>query len=147
MRRRFSGASQLAIVLDLALLRGVERQVPDLRETVDDLRDLLPELALDVGDGDRGVLDHVVNQTACHGHGVELQVGENARDLHAMRNERLAGEARLAGVRPLTVLVGALEELVVEPFANPRGWGRPPRNVNGRRCGRRHTAPSVTSDP
>ena len=41
---------QLAVVLDLPLLRRVERQLADLRQAVDDLRDLLAELALDVGD-------------------------------------------------------------------------------------------------
>ena len=40
---------QLAVVLDLPLLGGVQRQVADLRQPVDDLRDLVAELALDVG--------------------------------------------------------------------------------------------------
>ena len=39
---------QLAVILDLPLLRRVERQVADLRQAIDDLGDLLAELRLDV---------------------------------------------------------------------------------------------------
>jgi len=53
------GQQQLPVVLDLSFLCRVERQVSDLGQPVDDLRDLLPELLLDVGDRDRGVLDDV----------------------------------------------------------------------------------------
>ena len=87
---------QLAVVLDLPFLRRVERQISDLRQAIDDLRDLLPELLLDVGDGDGRVLDDIVNQPARDRHRIELQVGENPRDLDAVRDERLAGRGASA---------------------------------------------------
>ena len=52
--------------------------------------DLRPELRLDVGDGDVRVLDDVVDQTAGDRDGVELEVGEDLRDLDAMRHEIFA---------------------------------------------------------
>jgi hypothetical protein len=75
---------ELAVVLDLPLLRGVEREVADLRQPVDDLGDLAPELALDVLDRDGRVLDDVVDQSARDRHGVELKVGEDLRDFNAV---------------------------------------------------------------
>ena len=57
---------QLSVVLDLPFLRRVERQVSDLREPVDDLRNLGSEHLLDLRDRDVGVLDDVVNQPACN---------------------------------------------------------------------------------
>ena len=75
---------QLAIVLDLPLLRrAADGSLRDLGQAVDDLGDLLAELALDVGDGDRRVLDDVVDQPARDGDRVELQLGEDLRDLDA----------------------------------------------------------------
>ena len=51
---------QLSIVLNLSLLTGRERQICNLREAIDDLRDLGSKLARDILDGDGGVLNDVV---------------------------------------------------------------------------------------
>ena len=122
---------QLAVVLDLPLLRSsCSRQLADLRQAVDDRGDLLAELALDVGDRDRGVLDDVVDQPARDGDGVELQVGEDLRDLDAVRDVRLAGEALLPAVRLLAEPIGAREQVPVEPLA-----GQPITRVGARSPG------------
>src|SRR5689334_10798778 len=58
---------ELAVILYLALLRGIQRQVADLGQTIDYLGDLLTELRFDVVDSDVGVFDDVVNQPAGDG--------------------------------------------------------------------------------
>jgi len=55
---------ELAIVLDLPFLRRVERQMTDLRQTIDDLGDLFAKLRFDIVDGNTGVFDDVVDQAA-----------------------------------------------------------------------------------
>src|SRR6476620_2349687 len=50
---------ELAVILDLSFLRRVERQMTDLRQSIDDLRDLFSELSFDVRNGDIGVFDDV----------------------------------------------------------------------------------------
>ena len=105
---------QLAVVLDLPLLRRVRRQRPDLGESVDDLGDLAPELPLHVVDRDRGVLDDIVDQSARDGDRVELQIREDLRDLDAVRDVILARQTLLPEVRPLAEPVGAREQVLVE---------------------------------
>ena len=84
------GQQQLPIRLSLALFLGREREIADLRQAVDDLRDLRTELTFDVGHGDRRVLDHIVNQSGGNRGGIQLQIGQNARDLHAVHDIVLA---------------------------------------------------------
>src|SRR6266545_4033042 len=88
----------------------------DLCQTVDDLRDLLPELRLDLGDVDGGVLDDVVNQSTGDGNGVELEIRENLRDLHAVGHEVLARQALLPKVGGFAEAIGAGEQFLVEPL-------------------------------
>src|SRR5215212_1542645 len=40
---------ELAIILDLPVLRGIDRQMPDLGQAIDDLRDLSSEMRFDFG--------------------------------------------------------------------------------------------------
>jgi hypothetical protein len=106
---------ELAVALDLPLLRrAAGGQLGDLRQAVDDRGDLLAELRLDVGEREPRVLDDVVQQTAGDGDRVELQVGEDLRDLDRMRDVRVAGIAKLAAMRPLAELVGAHEQVAIE---------------------------------
>src|SRR5678816_1603249 len=80
---------ELAIILDLPVLRRIEREMPDLRQAVDYLRDLGAEMRVDFGNGDIGVFDDVVNEPACDCYGVELQLRENLCDFDAVRYEIL----------------------------------------------------------
>ena len=98
------GQHHLAHVLGLRLFRRGEVDLADLGDALDDVRDLLAELGLDLVDGDRGVFDRIVQQSGGDGRGVELHLGQDGRDLQRMRQVRLAGLARL----PLVMLLGKL---------------------------------------
>ena len=86
----------------------------DLGQAVDDLRDLPAELALDILDAVRGVLDDVVDQAAGDGDAVELQVGEDLGDLDAVRDVGITVASRLPRVRLLAEAIGARQQLRVE---------------------------------
>ena len=62
------------------------------------------------------VLDDVVDQPAGDGDRVELQVGEDLRDLDAVRDVRLAGVRVCPAMRRLAEPVGAREQVGVEPL-------------------------------
>ncbi len=112
---------QLAIALDLPLLRrSARRQLGDLREAVDDVGDRAPELLLHVGDRELRVLDDVVQQTGGDRHRIELQLGENLRDLDRVRDVRLARVAALAAVRLFAVAIGVHEQIAVELVVDRR---------------------------
>ena len=100
---------QLAIILDLAVLGRVERQMADLGQAIDDLGDLLAELRFDVVDGYCGVFDDVVDQPAGNGGRIELQIDEDLGDFDAVRDVPVAGETLLALVRALAEPIGAPE--------------------------------------
>ncbi len=114
-----NGQQQLAIVLDLPVLRRVERQVADLRQAIDDLGDFLTELGLDVVNGDRRIFDDVVNQPARDGRRIQLKVHEDLRDFDAMRDVLVPRESLLAYVRLLAEPIGAREQLPVEALRKP----------------------------
>ena len=78
------GQKELAVILDLTLFARRERQVGDLGQSIDDLRDLFAEFVLDVLDRDIGVFDDVMQQPADHGRRVELQIRENSCDFNAV---------------------------------------------------------------
>ena len=100
------GQHHLAHVLGLRLFRRGEVDLADLGDALDDVRDLLAELGLDLVDGDRGVFDGVVQQAGGDGRGVELHLGQDGRDLQRMRQVGLARFARLAFVVLLGKFVG-----------------------------------------
>ncbi len=106
---------QLAVILDLALLAALEGERADLGDAVHDLRHLRAELALDVGHRHGGVLHHVVDEAAGDRHGVEMQLGEDLRDLHAVHDVRLARGALLPVVRRFAEPIGAREQIGIEP--------------------------------
>ena len=111
---------QLPVVLDLPLLQRMHRQRPDLRQPIDDRRDLPAEFLFDLLDRDRGVLDHIVDQAARDGDRIELQVGENLRDLDAVEDVVLPGKALLPQVRPLAEPKRARQQLGVQPLGGLR---------------------------
>ena len=62
----------------LLRLARVELDAVELGDAVDDRRDLAAEVAVDVGDGDLGVLDGVVEQGGDDRHLVEADLGHDA---------------------------------------------------------------------
>ena len=126
---------QLAIVLDLPLLRARQREVADFRETVDNLRDFPAEDALDFLDGRAGVLHHVMDEATRDGDGVELQFGEDLRHFHAVRDERVAVAPHLAGVRLLAEAIRAGEQIDIEALAERLAAEIPARDNVGERGG------------
>jgi len=93
---------QLSVVLDLPLLARLERDVADLRDAIDDPRDLLSELFRDVGHGDGRILHDIVDETAGDGARIETQLGQDLRDFDAVvqdRERRKTASARGAPFR------------------------------------------------
>ena len=105
----------LAEVLRLRFLAILEADLVELGDAIDDLGDVVAEARGDVGLGDRRVLDDVVQDRADDGVGVQVQVGEDLRRGHRMRDVGLARDALLA-------LVGGGAE-----FGGRRACARPAR--------------------
>ena len=104
------GQHHLAHVFGLRLFRRGEIDLADLGDALDDVRDLLAELGLDLVDGDRGVFDGIVQQAGDDGRGVQLHLRQDGGDLQRMHQVRLAGLARLAFVMFQGEFVGFLDE-------------------------------------
>ena len=71
------------------------------------------EQLVDLLAGDRGVLDHVVQQGGDDGRGVQPVVGEDAGHLDRVGEIGVAGGARLRAVHAHGVDVGAVEQGLV----------------------------------
>src|SRR6185437_5328669 len=98
---------QLAIVLDLRVARRMRRQVLDLCEPVHDPRDFLAELQFDVGEGEAGVLDHIVDETRDDRRGIEVEPRQDLGDRDTVEYVILSRLPLLAAVRILAEPVGA----------------------------------------
>ena len=70
----------LAVVLRLPLVAALEGDPGQLRDAVDQLRDLLAELLADLVEAGAGVLDRVVEQGGAEGGGVEAHAGADLGD-------------------------------------------------------------------
>ena len=125
----------LAQVVALRLGERLELDLAELGDAVDELGDLVAEQLADLGDGDVGVLDDVVQQRRLQRGGVEVQLGEDERDLDRVVHERLAALAHLPLVRLRGELVrlveaGQVRVGVVRPDLRfdllERGWHRRP---------------------
>jgi hypothetical protein len=136
------GQEELAIVLDLALLRRPERDVPDLGYAVHDRGDLAAELALDLLDADARVLDDIVDQAARHGHGIEVQLSQDLRDLDAMGDVGVPGRALLSRVRTVGEPVRAREKIDVEPLHRGCVIDCPSRDDRAQRRCRHYSSPA-----
>ncbi len=104
---------QLAQVLGLLGLARDQLQPFQLGEPFDQRADLVAEDLVDLGARRLGILDGVVEQGRHDGGVVELEPGQNRRDLERMREIRIAGRARLAAVRLHGVDIGAIEQILV----------------------------------
>ena len=92
------GEEHLPEVLRLLLLARRDVDLADLRDAVDQRRDLGAERLLDLLEGGERVLDGVVQEPRRDARHVEPHVGDDPGDLHRMRQVRLAREAPLAAV-------------------------------------------------
>ena len=113
---------ELAQVLGLLGLARDEVEPLELGEALDQAADVLAEQLVDLGAGRLGVLDRVVQQRRHDGGVVELEVGEDRRDLERMGEIGIARGAQLLAMRLHGVDIGAVEQLLVGVrivFADP----------------------------
>ena len=104
----------LAVVLGLGLLAALEAGPRQLRDALDELRDLGAELRAQLVELDVGVLDDVVEERRGDRLLVEMELGADLRDRPGMVDERLAGAARLAAVTVLGEVERARDQLLVD---------------------------------
>ncbi len=105
----------LPVVLRVRLLAGLEGRPGQLRDALDELRDLVAELGAEVVELRLGVLEHVVQERRRERLLVEVELGADLRDRPRMVDERLAGAARLPLVRGRGEVERPREELLVDP--------------------------------
>ena len=104
---------QLAQVLGLLGLARHQFQPFQLGEPLHQGADLVSEDVIDFGAGGLGILDGVVQQRRHDGGVVELEVGEDRRDLERMRKIGIAGGAGLRAMRLHGVDIGAVQQILV----------------------------------
>ena len=104
---------ELAEVLGGALVLRLRLDLAELGDAVDQPRDVLAEQLFDLFRSGERVLDRVVEDGGGDGLVVELQVGEDARDLDRMAEIGIAAGARLRAVRLHREDVGAIDQPLV----------------------------------
>ena len=87
---------QLAVVLGLGLLAALELHAGQLRDALDELRDLVAELGAHVVELDIGVLDDVVEEGGGDRLVVELELGADLGGAPGVQHELLARPALLS---------------------------------------------------
>ena len=101
---------QLAQVLGLLGLLGDEVEPLELGQSLDQRADVLAEHLVDLVAGRRGVLDRVVQERGRDGRVVELEIGQDRRDLERMGKIGIAGGALLLAMRLHGIDIGAVEQ-------------------------------------
>ena len=136
----------LAVVVGLGLVAGLEGDVRELRDAVDDPRDLLAEALSHLLDRGRGVLDRVVQQRRTERLRVQAHRGADPRHTDRMHDEVLARFAPLVGVVRAGEHERILDALVVDRRQTSRPHARR-RSRTGRSSSRRSEAlrPSACS--
>ena len=104
----------LAVVLGLRLLAALEADPRQLRDALDELRDVRAELRAKLLEVGVRVLDDVVQQRGGDRLLVEAELGADARDAERMVDELLSRAARLPGVRTLRELERPSQQLLVD---------------------------------
>ena len=104
---------ELAEVLGLDGALGDEVEPLQLGQPLDERADLVAEQPVDLLARRFGVLDDVVQHRGDDRRVVEIEVGEDRRDLERMREIRVARGAHLRAVRLHRVDVGAVEQNLV----------------------------------
>ncbi len=121
----------LAVVVRLRLVARLEGDAGQLRDAVDDRRDLLAEALAHLLDRRRGVLDRVVQQRRAQRLGVQAHARADPRHADRVHDEVLARLAPLVGV----VLAGE-HERVLHARAVDLDRRSPPRARRRSRTGR-----------
>ena len=101
----------LAEVLRLRFLAILEVDLIELGHAIDDLGDVVTEARGDVGLGDRGVFDDVVQNRPDDGVGIQVQVGKDLGRGNRMRDIGFALDALLALMRGGAELSGCADAL------------------------------------
>ena len=104
---------ELAQVFRLLRLLGDEVELGELGQAFDQAADVLAEQLVDLGAGGVGILDGVVQQRGGDGRIVELEVGQDRRDLERMGEVRVAGGPLLLAMGLHGVDIGAVEQRLV----------------------------------
>ena len=112
----------LAVVLGLAVVAALEGDPGELRDAVDELRDLLAELVAHLVERRARVLDRVVQQRRAQRAGVEAHARADLRHADRVHDEVLAARAALVGV----ALAGEHEARSRPACGRP---SRPPRSA------------------
>jgi hypothetical protein len=105
---------QLAVVLRLRLLPALELDAGQLRDALDQLRDLVSELAADVIELDVGVLDDVVQQRRRNCLIVEVELCTDLGGAPRVQDEVLSRPALLALMRAGGEEEGAPDQVAVD---------------------------------
>jgi hypothetical protein len=92
---------------------GLQLQLGKLGDALDQLGDLVAEQLGDLFLGDRGVLDHVVQQGRDDGRGVQPVFGEDARHLDRVGVVGVAAGPGLRAVHAHGVDIGAVQQRLV----------------------------------
>jgi hypothetical protein len=125
-------------VLGLLLLARGEADLADLRDAVDERRDLGPEELADLVERRERVLDGVVQEPGDDARHVEPHLGDDAGDVQRMREVRLAGGAALPFVHLGRERVGALDRvgrgsrIVMADALRQLAEGHPPKRTRAR---------------
>jgi hypothetical protein len=103
----------LADVLRLSLFLAGKLNLVDLGDALDDVGNLLAELALQILAGDGRVFHRVVQQAGGDGGGVHLHLGEHGGDFQGMDEVGFARGAGLARVVALGEFVRLADQLKI----------------------------------
>ncbi len=107
------GQEELAQVFRLLRLLGDEIELGELGQAFDQAADVLAEKLVDLGPGGVGILDGVVQQRRGDGRIVELEVGQDRRNLERMGEIGVAGGPLLLAMGLHGVDIGAIQQRLV----------------------------------
>ena len=107
------GEQELAEILRLLGLARHQFQPLQLGQALDQRADLMAKNLVDLGPRRLGVLDGVVQQGCDDGGVIELQPGQDRRDLERVGEIGIAGGAGLRAMRLHGIDIGAVEQVLV----------------------------------
>jgi len=90
------GKEHLAKVLRLAFLLGFEVDLADLRNTIDQIRNLGAEDSLKFFEGCKGIFQGIVQKPGGNGLDIKPQIGEDRGHFHGMDQVRLSRKTHLS---------------------------------------------------